>query len=86
VALSRSGSPTRGWRAASTWAVGFGLLVALDGHVDLGNQALVLVATAAVATLWMSGWGAAMAALAAVGIFNWMFVPPREDLRRKWQP
>lgn len=55
-------------------------MLALDGYVDLGNQALVLVATAAVATLWLPGWSAALSALAAVGLFNWTFVPPRYSL------
>ena len=56
MSILKSRPLPRGWRAGLTRVVGFGLLVALDGHVELGNQALVLVATAAVATLWMPGW------------------------------
>lgn len=67
------------WPAAAVWALGWGLLLALDGRIDLGNQALVLVATAAVAAVWLPGWASAVAALAAITAFNWNFVPPRHS-------
>lgn len=56
---------------------GWLLLLLLDGRVDLASQALVLVATAAVATLWLPAWSSAAAACVAVAAFNWTFVPPR---------
>lgn len=59
--------------------MGWAALLILDGRADLANQALVLVATAAVATLWLPGWGSALAALVAVAAFNWTFVPPRHS-------
>ena len=70
-------SPLSHWPAALVWFVGWAVLFALDGRVDLANQALVLVATAAVTALWLPGWGSALAAVAAVAGFNWAFVPPR---------
>jgi two-component system sensor histidine kinase KdpD len=69
----------RAWPAAAIWAAGWAALLRLDGRVDLANQALVLVATAALATLWLPGWASALAALAAVAAFNWSFVPPRHS-------
>jgi two-component system sensor histidine kinase KdpD len=69
----------RAWPGAAIWATGWALLLLLDGRVDLANQALVLVATAALATLWLPGWVSGLAALAAVAAFNWSFVPPRHS-------
>jgi len=55
-------------------------MLALDGHVDLANQALVLILAAAVAAIW---WGPVLSA-AAIGLgvlaFNYAFVPPRGTL------
>jgi two-component system sensor histidine kinase KdpD len=72
-------SLSRAWPAAAAWAAGWALLLGLDGRIDLANQALLLVATAAVAAVWLPGWGSALAALAAVAAFNWTFVPPRRS-------
>lgn len=69
----------RAWPALATWLVGWVGLLLLDGRVDLANQALVLVATATVATLWLPGPASALAALAGVLAFNWSFVPPRRS-------
>lgn len=74
---ARSSSFARRWPAAAIWAAGWALLFALDGRIDLGNQALVLVATAAVATVWLPVWGGALVAVAAIAAFNWYFVAPR---------
>jgi len=76
---SQSFSWRRTWPALAIWALGWAALLGLDGRVDLANQALVLVATAALATLWLPGWASALAALAAVAAFNWSFVPPRHS-------
>lgn len=54
-------------------------MLGLDGQVDLANQALMLVATAALATLWLPGWGSALLAGLGVAGFNWCFVPPRHS-------
>ncbi len=76
--------PNRGdwrWRdavaAALTWAAGAAALVALDGHVDLANLAMVLVLTSALAALWLPAWSGAVAGALGVLAFNWCFVPPR---------
>lgn len=65
--------------ALAVWAAGWGLLLGLDGWLDLANQALLLVATAAVAAVWLPGWASACAASVAVLAFNWTFVPPRHS-------
>jgi len=74
---SSSSTWRRSWPGIAIWAAGWAALLLLDGRVDLANQALVLVATAALATLWLPGWASALAALAGVAAFNWSFVPPR---------
>jgi two-component system sensor histidine kinase KdpD len=55
-------------------------MLALDGRVDLANQALVLILAAAVAAIW---WGPVLSA-ASIGLgvvaFNFAFVPPRGTL------
>jgi two-component system sensor histidine kinase KdpD len=71
----RSGWGT--WPAWVTWAMGWGAALALDGHVDLGNLAMLMVLTSAVAALWLPGWTSAAAGALAVLAFNWTFVPPR---------
>lgn len=72
--------PTKTWPALAAWSVGWSLLFALDGRIDLANQALVLVAAAAVAAVWLPAWVNALGAVAAVVAFNWCFVPPRYSL------
>jgi len=65
------------WPSVLVWAAAWLAMVALDGHIDLGNQALILVLAAALSALW---WpvGVSMAACAvAVMAFNFAFVPPR---------
>jgi two-component system sensor histidine kinase KdpD len=68
------------WLALLSWVVAWVLMLALDGHVDLANQALLLILASAVASL---GSGAALSA-AAIGVnvlaFNFAFVPPRGTL------
>jgi two-component system sensor histidine kinase KdpD len=55
-------------------------MLALDGHVDLANQALLLVLAAALAAIWWSAaWSAATIGLAVLA-FNFVFVPPRGTL------
>jgi two-component system sensor histidine kinase KdpD len=70
----------RWWPGAAAWAVAWALMVLLDRHVDLANQALLLVLAAAVAAIW---WGPTLSACSippAVLAFNFAFVPPRGTL------
>jgi len=70
----------RAWPPLLAWAVAWALMLALDGHVDVANQALVLILVSAVAAIW---WGPAPSAVviaAAVLGFNFVFVPPRGTL------
>jgi len=70
----------RGWPAPAAWAVAWGLMLALDGHVDLANQALVLILASAVAAIWWGPAPSAVAIVLAVLAFNFAFVPPRGTL------
>jgi two-component system sensor histidine kinase KdpD len=51
----------------------------LDGHIDLGNQALILVLASALAALWLPGAVSMAVCAAAVLAFNYSFVPPRHQ-------
>jgi K+-sensing histidine kinase KdpD len=72
---------TSRWRralaAAVVWLLAWGLMVWLDGRVDLASQALLLVLAAAVAAVGWPLWLSLLACLAAVLAFNFSFVPPR---------
>ena len=74
-----AGPQGRAWRAGLVWAVGWGAMLWLDGRVDLGNLAMVLVLSSALASLWLAGWATAVAGALAVAVFNWTFVPPRHE-------
>jgi len=66
------------WAAAAlAWALGWTVVVALDGRLDLANQALLLVLAAAVAALWLPAAVSLCLGALAVAVFNWGFVPPR---------
>ncbi len=75
---TRPGAPW--WPGLAAWGAAWALMLALDGHVDLANQALLLILAAAVAAIW---WGPALSA-ASIGLavlgFNFAFVPPRGTL------
>jgi two-component system, OmpR family, sensor histidine kinase KdpD len=62
---------------AAAWLLAWAAMFLLDGHIDLGNQALILILAAAVAALWLPRlvWMAVCAL--AVLAFNFSFVPPR---------
>lgn len=86
---TRPSRPTpwlRTWPAWAVWLAGACAMVWLDGEVDLANLAMLVVLSSAVASLWLPGWGSAIAGVAAVLAFNWAFVPPRHtftvDLRQ----
>lgn len=76
------------WPGLLVWMLAAALMVALDGHAELAQLALVPVLAAAVAALWLPLWLALAAALLAVLGFNVGFVPPRGsfdvDLRAHW--
>jgi two-component system sensor histidine kinase KdpD len=55
-------------------------MVLLDTHIDLGNQALILVLAAALSALWLPITASMAACAAAVLAFNVAFVPPRGRL------
>jgi two-component system sensor histidine kinase KdpD len=68
------------WPALVAWALAWVLMLVLDDHLDLANQAMLQVLAAAVASLW---WGPVWSALSiVVGVlaFNFAFVPPRGTL------
>ena len=64
----------------AVWAAGWAALLLLDGHIDLANQALLLVLAAAVAALWLPALAAVLVGTVSVLAFNWLFVPPRGTL------
>lgn len=76
------------WPGLLVWGLAAALMVALDGHAELAQLALVPVLAAAVAALWLPLWLALATALLAVLGFNVGFVPPRGsfdvDLRAHW--
>ncbi|HEX5804748.1 MAG TPA: ATP-binding protein [Macromonas sp.] len=65
------------WQGLLAWGVGWLLLLGLDGHIDLANQALLLVLVSAVAAVWLSPLASLLVCAAAVLAFNYLFVPPR---------
>lgn len=65
------------WPSLLAWAVGWGLMLALDGHLDLANLAMLLVLSSAIATLWLPVLASLLISAVAVLAFNWTFVPPR---------
>lgn len=66
-----------GWPGALVWLLGWWLLTSLDGHLDLANQALVLVLLSALAALWLHVVLAMVCCALAMMAFNYQFVPPR---------
>lgn len=81
-AMERPAGPSRdhAWRQAGpllAWGVAWVVMLTLDGHLELANQALVLILASAIAAIW---WGPALSAVSivvAVLAFNVAFVPPR---------
>ena len=68
------------WPAAVAWTVAWAAMFLLDGHIDLGNQALILVLASALAALWLPSAMSMALCAAAVLAFNYSFVPPRYKL------
>jgi two-component system sensor histidine kinase KdpD len=71
-------SPPLAWLLGLlAWAAGWAAMLALDGRVDLANQALLLLLGGAVAALWLPAPPALALGVLSVAGFNWLFVPPR---------
>jgi two-component system sensor histidine kinase KdpD len=72
-----SGRSAMAWAGGLTsWAMGWTLMLALDGHIDLANLALLLVLSGTLASLWLPALPSLLCGTAAVLAFNWQFVPP----------
>ncbi len=65
-----------GWAPATVWLASWGLMLALQPSVSLGNLALLMVLASAVASLWLRPTASILTSSLAVGLFNWSFVPP----------
>ena len=77
VVTVRKHRVSRYWPAAAVWLLAWFAMALLDGHVDLANQALILVVAAALAALWLPVGVSVLACAVAVMAFNFAFVPPR---------
>ncbi len=65
------------WPAALIWSIAWVLLWFLDDQLSLGNLALLLVLTSAIAGVWLSASASIICSAISVLMFNWYFVEPR---------
>jgi two-component system, OmpR family, sensor histidine kinase KdpD len=65
------------WPAVAVWLCAWGLLWGLDGALNLGNMALLLVLASAIAGVWFSALASVGASAIFVLMFNWYFIEPR---------
>ena len=65
------------WPAAVVWLCAWALLWRLDGELNLGNLALLLVLASAIAGVWLSALVSVLCSALSVLMFNWLFVEPR---------
>ena len=65
---------------ALVWMLAWGVMLIAQTNISLGNLALILVLANAVASLWLRPLASILISSIAVGLFNWMFVPPRFTL------
>ena len=77
VTTVRNHSLSGYWPAAVVWLLAWLAMALLDGHIDIANQALILVVAAALAALWLPALVSMSACAVAVLAFNFSFVPPR---------
>lgn len=77
IPLPRAPSAPAVWPGLLAWAFGAVAMAALDGRIDLANQAMLLVLSAAIAAVWLPAWAALGGSVVGVLAFNWFFVPPR---------
>ena len=67
-------------RGVLVWVFAAGAVAALDGHVGVTQQALVMVLASALAGSWLSVPAAVGLSTLAVLVFDVMLVPPRGSL------
>jgi two-component system sensor histidine kinase KdpD len=65
------------WPAALIWLCAWVLLWNLDGILNLGNLALLMVLASAMAGVWLSAPASVWTSAVFVLMFNWCFVEPR---------
>ena len=65
------------WPAVVIWLCAWSLLWGLDGVLNLGNLALLLVLASAIAGVWLSAFASMGSSAMFVLMFNWFFVEPR---------
>ncbi len=65
------------WPATAIWLCAWALLWRLDGVLNLGNLALLLVLASAIASVWLSALVSVGCSALSVLMFNWFFVEPR---------
>jgi two-component system sensor histidine kinase KdpD len=65
------------WPAVVVWLSAWSLLWHLDGVLNLGNLALLLVLASAIAGVWLSALVSVACSALSVLMFNWFFVEPR---------
>lgn len=65
------------WPAALIWLGAWVLLYYLENQLSLGNLALLLVLTSALAGVWLSASASIIFSAISVLMFNWYFVEPR---------
>ena len=65
------------WPAVLIWLCAWSLLWGLDGVLNLGNLALLLVLASAIAGVWLSTLVSVGSSAIFVLMFNWFFVEPR---------
>jgi two-component system, OmpR family, sensor histidine kinase KdpD len=76
-ALRRPPALHGAWLGVLVWTATAAALWGLDGHLELGSQALLVVLAAALSALWLPPAGSMAASALAVFAFNVAFVPPR---------
>lgn len=65
------------WPGGVVWLLGWLVLVGVDRHLDLANQALMLVLLSALSAVWLGPLASLLACAVSVLAFNFLFVPPR---------
>jgi hypothetical protein len=65
---------------ALVWMLAWGAMLVAQNNISLGYLALILVLANAAASLWLRPLALILISSIAVGLFNWVFVPPRFTL------
>jgi two-component system, OmpR family, sensor histidine kinase KdpD len=69
------------WPAVLVWFCAWLLLWLLDGVLNLGNLALLLILASALGGVWLSAGWSVLCGAVSVLMFNWFFVDPRYTFR-----